>query len=366
MHIGIDGYEANVDNRVGIGQYAYHLLSTIHYLDQSHRYKIFLPTPPLSDLPQETKTWQYVVGKPGKLWTMTQLPKLLQREHVDLFFSPTHYIPWFTRLPCVLSIMDISYLHYPQMFRLKDLLQLKYMGGYSIQKANKILTISEFTHREIIKHYRRLATDVVVTYPGITLTSSSIVLPQSFFGQSKKKFFYILFVGTLQPRKNISKLIEAYEKLTNENLHLVIVGKKGWLYEPILTRIENSPKKDLIVVLDYLKKEEMVALYKHAICVTLPSLYEGFGLPIAEALIFGCPVVVSKTTSLPEVAGEAGIYVNPESSDDIARGLIEAVQLSDQERLELARKGREHIKKFTWEKCAMKTIEVFSALGKQL
>lgn len=366
MDIGIDGYEANIGNRVGIGQYAFHLLSTIQHLDQTNSYQIFLPQPPLPDMPPETKTWRYVVGKPGKLWTITRLPKLLQRQNLDLFFSPTHYTPWFSRLPCVLSIMDLSYLHFPQMFRLKDALQLKYMGGYSIKRAKKILTISEFTKQEIIKYYRRSATDVVVTYPGIMLANGSSALPRSFFNLAKKKYSYILFVGTLQPRKNIVRLIEAFEKLADENLYLVIAGKRGWLYSPILSRIENSPKKDLIVVLDYLKKGELIALYKKATCFTLPSLYEGFGLPVVEALNFGCPVVVSKSTSLPEVVGEAGIYIDPENSDDIARGLREAVQLSKPQRLWMARIGREQIKKFTWVKCAIKTIEVLTELGKQL
>lgn len=361
MNIGIDGYEANIEKRVGIGQYAYQLLRQLHDFDKGNNYTVFLPQPPLPDMPGKSKNWRYLVGRPGPLWTILQLPKLITRVQLDVFFSPTHYGPWFSRLPQVLSVMDLSYLHFPEMFQTQDLLQLKYMGAISIKRAKKILTISEFSRREISKHYDYPKNDIEVTYPGF---KSKIKNQKSKVQIKIQKLAkkYILFVGTIQPRKNIVRLVEAFEMLNIEDMKLVIVGKKGWLYEPILKRLEVSPKKERIIYLDFVSDEDLSTLYKNAACFCLPSLYEGFGIPVAEALSFGCPVVVSQTSSLPEVAGMAGIYVDPLNSVDIAQGIKKALLLSQSEREELNNKGKEQIKKFTWEKCARKTIKVYESL----
>lgn len=123
MNIGIDGYEANIVQRVGIGQYAYQLLSAIYKLDLINQYTIFLPSKPLFDMPLTRKGWIYKIGHSGSLWTVRQLPRLIQTVKLDRFFSPTHYCPWFVNLPKFISIMDLSYLEYPKMFKIKDIIQ---------------------------------------------------------------------------------------------------------------------------------------------------------------------------------------------------------------------------------------------------
>lgn len=167
MFIGIDGYEANVSQRVGISQYAHQLLLQIYKQDKNNEYLVFLPAKPFPDFPKEKDNWHYIIGKPGSLWTVLQLPNLIKQKKLDLFFSPTHYAPWFTKIPKIISIMDLSYLSYPEMFKIKDLLQLKYMTKYSIKHAQKVLTISEFSRSEIIKYYKYPEKDIVVTYPGV-------------------------------------------------------------------------------------------------------------------------------------------------------------------------------------------------------
>lgn len=354
MNIGIDGYEANTTQRVGIGQYAYQLLSQLYKSDNENNYTIFLPSSPLSDLPVENSQWRYVEGNLGSFWTISQLPFLIRKNPVDIFFSPTHYTPWFTPFPRFISVMDLSYLHYPEMFRVKDLIQLKYMGGLSIAQAKKIFTISEFSKHEIIKEYKRKDEDVIVTYPGF-----NVKLPMHTSRKYVPNTPYILFVGTIQPRKNIERLIKAFDEL-KQDIDLLIVGKRGWLYEPIITAAKASKRAKNIKFLDFVTDVELTALYQNAVCLVLPSLYEGFGIPVAEAMQVGCPVVVSNTTSLPEVAGEAGIYVDPLNIGDIAEGLSKAIQLSQADRTKLILKGKEQIKKFNWETCAQKTIEVLT------
>lgn len=357
MHIGIDGYESNTTQRVGIGQYGFQLLTHMHKIDHSNEYTIFLPTAPLGDMPPQNSRWRYVIGKPGTLWTIRQLPGLIKKTSLDVFFSPTHYAPWFTRIPKVISIMDLSYLHFPDMFRRKDYLQLRYMGEYSIRNAQKILTISEFSKSEIVNNYGKKNGDIVVTYPG---KNSIIADQQAKIGLKVQELLstkYILFVGTIQPRKNIVRLVDAFEQL-HEDVHLVIVGKKGWIYEPIIKRIELSVKKDKIVRLDFVTDYELIMLYKSAKCFVLPSLYEGFGMPVIDALSYGCLVVVSNTSSLPEVAGEGGIKVDPEDTKSIAGGLTKALQLTAKDKERITKLGITHIQKFDWKVCAQKTIDV--------
>ncbi len=364
MNIGIDGYEANVVHRVGIGQYAFQLLWQFYKLDNQNRYTIFLPHEPLSDMPPIRLGWKYVVGRPGNLWTIQQLPNLIKPHQLQLFFSPTHYIPWFTAIPRLMSIMDLSFLHYPEMFRKKDLWQLKHLTQFSVKRARKIFTISEFSKNEIHAYYKYPLEDITVTYPGVTLLSET-QNTQDKKEATLKKFGitnkYILFVGTIQPRKNITRLIRAFELLKAE-YQLVLVGKKGWLYEPIMADAQELISQNKALFLDFVSTQDLQLLYQCAACFVLPSLYEGFGLPVIEALHEGCPVVVSQNSSLPEVTGEAGIYVNPMDVADIANGIIKAVQLTAEEREKRKQLGLAYIKKFNWENCAKKTLEVFDSL----
>jgi glycosyltransferase involved in cell wall biosynthesis len=184
----------------------------------------------------------------------------------------------------------------------------------------------------------------------------------------KKKFGitkpYILFVGTIQPRKNIAKLIEAFAKLKTENLELIIVGKKGWLWEEILAAPEKFKVADRVKFLDFVGDENLPSLYKNALCFVLPSLYEGFGLPVLEAMKLGCPVVISNVSSLPEVGGDAALYFDPQSVSDMAEKLN--VVINDKGlRIKMIEKGYNQVKQFSWEKTARKTLEVLQELGKK-
>lgn len=357
--IGVDGYEANVPTRVGIGQYAYQVIKELCRSANDYKLTIFLPHPPLPDMPVENKNIQYVIGKPGKLWTLTQLPHLIRMHtNLDVFFSPTHYAPWFVSVPIVLSVMDLSYIRYPELFTFKDLLQLKYMGGLSIRRAKKILTISQFSKTEIHDYYKIPLDHIEVTYPGVTISTSKSLRNKI---NSRP---YILFVGTIQPRKNIERLIEAFEMIDFTG-DLLLVGKKGWLFEKIVKRASSSNAHDRIHFLNFVSSIELMNMYRNARCFVLPSLYEGFGIPVVEAMASGVPVVVSNSSSLPEVAGNAGIVVDPSSVRDIARGIIEALQLSNEQRKERILNGEAQATKFTWAQCGQKTLTVLREVAQK-
>lgn len=377
MKIGIDGYEANVSRRVGIGQYAYEILKHIYaILSEKKENKgeiiVFLPSTPLPDMPKETGWWHYRVTGPSRLWTFIGLPLAMKQEHLDVMYSPTHYIPRFTSVPRVMTIMDLSYLKFPDLFKAKDLYQLRHWTAYAVAHTKKIFTISEASKNDIIRQYRVPARRVIVTYPGFTMSTQKTV---SSFEDLTRKYHisrnFILSVGTIQPRKNYTRLIEAFSIFMKQNrqkfsdLQLVIIGKKGWLYEDILTAPKRYAIQDRVKFLDFVPDEELPVFYGHALCFALPSLYEGFGLPVLEAMAYKCPVVVSNVSSLPEIAGKAAIYVNPDDVASIAGGLLTAVRqrnlVQGNERIQ---KGVSQVKLFTWEKAAKQTLEILEDVGR--
>jgi glycosyltransferase involved in cell wall biosynthesis len=361
MIIGIDGNEANIENKVGIGEYAFELLKKFEEFKISNlKFVIYLKSPPLSGMPKAREGWEYKIIGPRKMWTQFALPfnLLLDSKRPNVFFSPSHYAPRFSPIPTAISIMDLSYIHFPQLFTKHDLYQLVNWTKYSAKNASKIFTISNFSRDDIIKTYKKKPEDVVTTYLGIKEVKNMDELEKKF----KIAKPYILFVGTIQPRKNIAKLIEAISLLKDKQINLVVVGKKGWLWEEILAAPEKFKIADRVKFLDFVGNEDLPSLYKNAVCFVLPSLYEGFGLPVLEAMQFGCPTVISDVSSLPEVGGDASLYFDPQNASDIAEKLDEVI--SDEKlRAEMVKKGYNQVKKFSWEKTAKETLKVLEELG---
>jgi len=369
MIIGIDGNEANVERRVGIGEYAYELLCQFYKITSARKdlkFKIYLKNSPRVEMPIPTESWQYQIVGPKKFWTQIGLPLKLftETKKPNVFFSPSHYAPRFSPVPTAISIMDLSYIHFPELFTKHDLYQLINWTKYSVKKARKIFTISQFSKNDIIRTYGRKSEDVVITHLGIKMEAQSLKHRTQ---NSNDKFAidgeYILFVGTLQPRKNVAKLIEAFSKIKDKKIKLVIVGKKGWLWEEIIQAPEKFGVSGRVKFLDFVQDQDLPDLYKNATCFVLPSLYEGFGLPVLEAMKYGCPTVISDVSSLPEVGGDAAVYFDPQSVDDIA-GKLDTVISDEKLRDEMIKKGYNQIKKFSWEKAARKTLDVLEEMGK--
>lgn len=358
MILGVDGNEANVRNRVGIGIYAYELLTQFgQFASDKLQFTVYLKSSPLFDMPKETSNWKYRVVWPKRFWTQFGLPiDLFLHKRPNVFFTPSHYAPRFSPVPTAISIMDLSYVHFPQLFKKSDLYQLNNWTRYSVRKAKRIFTISLASKDDIIREYKVASDKVTVTYPGTKPTLSA--------KSRMKKGNYILFVGTLQPRKNIERLVEAFAKIKTQfpELELFIVGKKGWLYEEILKAPTKYGVSDSVKFLGFVDDTGLPKLYQEAQCFILPSLYEGFGLPLLEAMKYGCPVITSNVSSLPEVGGEAALYVDPQSAEDIAEKLAKV--LSDSKlRAEMTKKGYAQVKKFSWEKTAKETLEALEEIA---
>lgn len=374
MLIGIDGNEANVENKVGIGEYAFELLSQFAKKAANAKdlsFQVYLKTQPIKGMPQENEHWKYRVLQPGKLWTQWRLPLDLYTDpkRPDVFFTPSHYSPRFAPIPTVMSVMDLSYLFFPELFNKSDLYQLENWTKYSVKKAKAILTISNSTKGDIMEKYSIPDENIHVIYPGIKTNEKELTNQSSMENiQNKYKISgrYILFVGTLQPRKNIERLIEAFSVLSikeaNKDTKLILVGKKGWLYEPILESPNRFGIANKVIFLDYVPDADLPELYKGAVCYVLPSLYEGFGLPILEAMKHNCPVITSNVSSLPEAGGDAALYVDPLNTTDIAEK-IEVLLGDESIRQDLIEKGKKQVAKFSWEKAADETLAVLQSVA---
>lgn len=362
MLIGIDGNEANVKNRVGIGEFAFGAMRTLYQLDKKNQYRIYLKDNPLTDLPKERPGWKYCVFGPKFAWTQWRLPLRLYTEkpRIDVFFSPNHYAPRFCPAPSVISIMDLWHHYHPEQFRARDLYQLKNWEAYSVKQAKKIIAISEFTKREIIKLYQVPAEKIVVAYPGYEKISNF-----------KEKYGirgdYILYLGTLQPKKNLIRLIEAFNILYTTyhipHTQLIIAGKKGWLYEEIFQEVKRVKMEKRVIFTDFIPEEDKIGLISGASCFVLPSLYEGFGIPVLEAMAIGVPVAISNVASLPEVGGEAAFYFNPENPVSIAETFDKVLKLGSPERERAVELGKKQAEKFSWEKCAGTILRVLEEVG---
>lgn len=384
MIIGIDGNEANVEKRLGVGEIAYQLMLKFSvFVRQStdqfskHKFIVYLKDKPLEDLPQVNEKWDYRVIKPGKMWTQWRLPLdlYLHKPRPDVFFTPTHYAPRFSPVPTVISIMDLAYVYFPELFKQRDLYKLENWTRYSALNARKIIAISKSTKDDIIKEYNVEPEKIDVVYPGIK--QKNMKSPHGnkripLFDKYRISQNFILFVGTLQPRKNIVSLIEAFKKavsikgqvLSIKDLDLVIIGKKGWMYEEILKRPGELAIEDRVKFLDFVPDEDLGFFYENAICYVLPSLYEGFGLPVLEAMSYGCPVITSNISSLPEAGGDAALYADPKNPGDIADKIVSLIN-DNNLRKELIQKGYKQVNKFSWEKSARETLRVLEeAAGK--
>ncbi len=366
MNIGLDGNEANVGARVGSGQYAASMLGEFAKV-KNHNFIVYLKEKPQTDLPKETANFKYKVFGPKKLWTQLALPlKLTFGQKLDVFFTLGHYGPRFSKIPYVVTIFDLSYIHYPNLFNKNDLYQLVNWSKYSIQKSKHIFAISKSTKEDIVKNFKIDPSKISVTYMGY---DQKTFMPQSksVVDKVKAKYKiigdYIIFVGTLQPRKNIERLVEAFNQVIQNpqskihNLKLVIVGKKGWLYDPIFQKVKDLNLVSSVIITDYVPDENLPALIAGSKLYVLPSLYEGFGIPVIEAQACGVPVVVSSTSSLPEIVGGSGILIDPESVDSIANG-IKKILSNEKLSKELVTKGFTNIKRFSWQKCANETFKV--------
>lgn len=370
MIIGINGNEANVINRVGVNQYGFELIWGLYKLQDEwknkHKIIVFLKKEPLKDLPQESKYFKYKILPGNSMWIIKKLtPYLLfSKSKPDIFFTPSHYVPLFSSMPRVCSIMDLGFLNFSTQFKKLVLWQLKLWSAFSVFVSKGVIAISNSTKDDIVRHYPFASGKTYVTHLAYDSNKYNVNVSQKDVRRIKEKYTivddYILFLSTLKPSKNIEGLIDAYKIVRAEypEVKLIIGGKKGWMYESIFQKVQNLGLEKDIIFTGFIDEKDKPALFKGAKLFILPSFWEGFGLDVLNSLACGIPVVVSKAGSLPEVAGESGIYVNPSDFGDIAKGINKVLSMSNLEYNKIVEEGLKQAKKFSWEKTARETLKI--------
>ncbi len=386
MIIGIDGNEANVTNKVGVGQYSFKLLWHLFELDKINDYHIYLKDSPSLDLPPESKKWHYHVFGPPKMWTRFALPFHLftQKTRLNLFFSPSHYSPSFSPFPTIPTIHDIGYLQFQDQFTKKDLFQLINWTKQSIKKSSHIITVSQFSQDEIVKTYHLNPQKITIAYNGVDTPPQIDSKTQNkiLSDYSLKTNNYFLYLGTLKPNKNIPFLVKSFalflknqstsepehqstkapvNQRTSEPEHqstkLVIAGKKGWLFNEIFNTVKDEAIEKNVVFTDFVTEDQKWTLYQNAIASVLPSLYEGFGIPAIESMKVGTPVIVSDIPPFKEVIGDSGLIINPNDTNDLYQKMVEITNPKIREKY--SKLGKICADKFTWDNTAKSVLQVF-------
>lgn len=368
MIIGVDGNEANVENKVGVSIYALELLNYFHANARKDlSFVIFLRHSPMSHMPTPSGYFTYKVVTGPTLWSQVFLPLALFKNKlsshpIDVFFTPAHYGPRVSPVPTVVTVHDLSYFLYPNEFLKKDLIKLKNWTGYSVKNASQVIVVSKTTKKDLLKYYSCSEEKVSVVYNGYEKNSKTerATLPCI---QKHVKHPFVLYVGTLQPRKNISTLLRAFQKFNtlNPEYRLILAGKKGWMFGKIFEEAESMDISDNITFTGYISDEKLICLYKKAYCLVMPSFYEGFGLPLLEAMSYGCPVISSFTSSLPEIGNNACLYFDPNVHEELVEKLLQ-LKVDSTLRKKLISDGRRHVKNFSWSTCGMETLNIIKGV----
>lgn len=358
MLIGIDGNEANLIQRVGVGQYAFNIIKELAVLDKTNIYHIYLKNPPLPDLPPETNNWHYHVFGPAKLWTKLALPFHLYTDglKLDLFYSPSHYSPHFSPFPTVPTIHDLGYLSTKDQFTKKDFYQLSQWTIHSLKQARHIIAVSEFTKSEINRIYGIDLAKISVVYNGVTAPDLAKANSQTVLKKFNIQKSYFLCLGTLKPSKNIPFLLEAFSHTSGHQL--VIAGKKGWLFDSVFSTVKKLNLEKSVIFTDYINETEKWLLYQNAVATVLPSLYEGFGIPAIESQISQTPVITSNIPAFKEVLKDSAIFIDPNDINSLIKAFSKILQPTV--RKTLIQNGLDQSQKFSWQNSVRSLIDIFS------
>lgn len=348
MLIGVDASRAVAAGSAGVGHYSRHLICALAAAGGGHAYRLYANGAPAPDWLPPGADWRSIAMP--RLWTHVRLSAEMALRAPDALFIPAHVVPPVHPRATVVTIHDLGYLYHPECYGAWQRLYLQLSSAWSAAAARAVIVDSEATRSDVMRTLKVPATRVSVAYPGVAerfapQSPGEVDAVRRRLGLPDR---YLLFVGTIQPRKNIRRLLQAHGQVDGAP-PLLIAGGAGWLSEPLLRQARAAP--DRVRLLGYVADDDLPALMSGASGFVLPSLFEGFGLPVLEAMACGTPVLVSRSSSLPEIVGDCGIIVDPYSVESIAEG-IRALCHETERTQDLALRARERARGFTWERCA--------------
>ena len=401
MIIGFDGSRAFTKDRTGTENYSYQILLNLAKIDTENSYKVYVR--PGSKIEGEWPiNFKFIQINFNRLWTQAGLGLRTLFDPMDVLFVPSHTVPLFRRpgLKTVMTVHDLGAEYLPDLHQLKQTLYLKWITNFQLKSTTKLIAVSEATKKDLIKKVGIDPKKIKVIYEGVDTEIFKPVKSDierdvlNKYDLEKEKYF--LFVGTIQPRKNLGNLIQAFaeflkinsstysqeeiENLINEpnpeakkkklysttlykpeaGLKLVIAGGKGWKSDDIYSLPESLKIKDSVRFLGRVDDKDLPALYSGSLAFVFPSLFEGFGLPVLEAMACETAVLTSNTSSLPEVAGDAAVLVNPNNETDIQRGLM--LLLDSSLRKSLIDKGSKRVRLFNWQGTSKEVLNLLKGV----
>jgi len=366
LHVGVNAHLLSLDKSyrsAGINWYIYNLLQHLPDADPGIAYTIFLHEPGYSGRGGQ-HLWRARLPTrrpPVRIaWEQAVQPWAARRAELDLLHCPAFVGPLAGRTPFIVTVHDLSFLLFPRGFRGWNRRYLRALTGLSVRRARRVVAVSESTRQDLVRLYGLDPGRVDVVHNGVDAAFRPLPAAEVAAFRARKGLpeRFLLFVGTLEPRKNIVRLVEAYARLPEPRVPLILVGGKGWFYEEILVRVEELELADEVWFVGYVPAEELPYWYNAAEVLAYPSLYEGFGLPALEAMACGTPVVTSSTSSLPEVVGQAGVMVEPTDVAALAAALRQVLDdAALRDRMRTA--GLAQAARFSWPETARATAAVY-------
>ena len=366
MNIGIDASRAFLRRRTGIEEYSYQVIrylrdelreaDVVLYVRKkigfrNGRVQYMFPEIDFV-LPAH---WRVKGLWAPRFWTQGRLSLEMLFAAPDVLFVPAHTVPFIHPKQTIVSIHGLEYEFSPESYRFWERLYMRWSIRFSVRVAKLVIAVSENTKRDVMRLYAVPESKIAVVYEGVSgYQVSSIKYPVSNTQYRIPNTPFFLFIGRLETRKNIVRMVEAFEKFketTGLSHQLVLAGKPGYGYSEIKKQISKSKYQTEIHELGYVTEQEKWELLKNAEIFLFPSLYEGFGLPVIEAQSVGVPVITSNTSSLPEIAGEGALLINPLSPDDLALAMERLIK-NQEKRADIIEKATRNVERFSWERCA--------------
>jgi glycosyltransferase involved in cell wall biosynthesis len=358
MKIGVD-VQSTVGEKTGIGIYTQYLLEALRKIDKNNDY-----------IEYKNPRWLQLNVARRVAWENILLPRQVSKTHPDLLFVPGFAPPLVRPCKTVAVLHDLIGVLFPQNLGFFSRIYWSRWLPFATKQADFIICDSMSTRNDCVRLMKSGEEKVKVVYPGIlsgatgSATENDPAVMKK-YGISGK---YVLSLSTVEPRKNFPRLVEAWhaarKNFGDEKAYLVIVGKKGWGWPSLKDKIELLGLENNVITVGYASEEEKAALYRNCEFFIFPSLYEGFGFPVLEAMSFKKAVIVSNNSSLPEVGGNCAMFIDPYDIKSMA-GAISELMKNHALKMELAQKGFERSKTFSWEKAAREFLQIFETLAKR-
>jgi glycosyltransferase involved in cell wall biosynthesis len=374
MKIGID-ISCLAAAKTGVGLYTYHLIQALLAADMVNRYYLFSAQP--VELPDSVKTAVSMVSDSHPkittpIWEQVLLPRLLTKAKIDVFHTPNYVAPIVSSIPVIITVHDLSVFLFPDLHPFYRRWRHQLLFPTSVSRAAKIIAVSNQTKQDLATLFPTTADKTVTIYNGLPVwfykdrkqdAVNSMQLPPTADCQLPTGFpeQYILFVGTLEPRKNLELMLQSFATVKHRNHiphKLVVIGGEGWGKNRLQAQLAKYDIETEVVFTGHLEYNQLPSIYHRASLLVFPSLYEGFGFPPLEAMACGIPVIASNISSIPEVVGDAGILLNPDNWQ-VWADTIYTVLTNKSLQLELRQKGINRAHQFSWEKTAQQTLTVY-------